>query len=115
MAVIASVGMAEATCQACGGGIHGPSIYSLPGIVIAHLCVPCRQDYQRLLIMNYPELVASFHASSAKINRLHSGLPSPSGLSSDQELTEAMQDHNALERQMIAIWDEFVDTKQQEG
>jgi hypothetical protein len=83
----------------------------VPGVVIARLCVVCRQDYQRLIMGSYPEFVANFDETMANLHRAGSGLPSSTGLSSDSELyTRRIE----LEQTAIKIWDEFIEAKQTE-
>lgn len=101
-------------CQACGGPLEptGPHVFQMPGIVIARLCIPCRQDFQRFMMIDNVELSASFERSIAALNKAKSGLPSASGLSED---VDVFQHHAEIEQAMIAVWDDFVKMKQAHG
>ncbi len=103
--------MPERICQACGAELDGPHTYPIPGIMIAKLCVQCRQDLQRTMMVDYPELVARFDESIGKVNRARSGFPSTSGLSADGDI---FKDHVEHEQQMIRLWDEFLESKKED-
>ncbi len=98
-------------CQACGKELDGPATYPIPGIFIAKLCVQCRQDFQRVMMMDYPEQTARFDESIGKVNLARSGHPSPSGLGAGEDI---FKDHVEREQQMIRMWDEWLKTKQEQ-
>ena len=98
------------TCQACGGSIDGPQTYPLIGISIARICVSCRQDYQRLIMVTYPELTASFDEITAEFRRAQSGHPTSTGVAGG---TSVFERHITINAQFIEIWDEFLEAKKE--
>lgn len=98
--------MPRRNCQACGEELDGPATFPIPGVTIARLCVQCRQDFQRWMMMDYPELTAKFDKSIGDVNRARSGHPSMSGLSSDHDL---YIEHVEMEQLMIRMWDTFLE------
>jgi len=96
-------------CQACAKPVTGANReYALPGIGIVLLCIPCRQDYQRVLFGTYPELCASFDEVLGQVRRAQSGFPTSDGMASNADI---YQRHVELEMEMIHIWDEFLSSK----
>jgi hypothetical protein len=104
--------MSRKPCQACGKELDGPATFPIPGIMIAKLCVQCRQDFQRVMMVDYPELTARFDESIGRVNQARSGFPSASGLGADEDI---FKDHVEREQQMIRMWDEFIKSKQEEN
>jgi hypothetical protein len=92
--------------------LDGPHTCQIPGISIAHLCVGCRQDYQRFIFLTYPELTAEFDEAIAAFHQAHSGFPTSSGMTSGEDVFTR---HVAMEASMIVIWDEFLASKKEEN
>lgn len=84
------------------------TIENLPGIGQTCLCTLCRQAWHRLILNDYPEVMAKHHDAAGAWRKMLHGLPSSSGVD-DPDVSKTMLD---LDRTMLGIWDDFIKEKQ---